>query len=274
VIVAARTLDEMWSTACERMLFSRRDEVDFTGGMYTLNYDNVLESSSMLFDYDMGRDGWLTPSRWTKLQRDYLDPPEVVPFIERGVDIAQRAGRRGIITQMNFRMNEKNLAQRTHVWGNCLMSVTYRGGPKWGRPAVTVHSRVGHIAWLGALDLSLVTVIMRHIAERSGQELADFKLRWYLDSMSWHSFKSIPFIMSHGFYEDVLNEKRYPNREYPAITASRSWIRRLETTPIENFKFGQAQRMAKRWDIIHNGHGFKHLHVDNLELLPEMLEDY
>lgn len=271
MIVRAPTMTELWHASCERLLYVTRDTVDFASAGYTVNYDNILMADSMVFDYDVGLDSWLTMSRWRKLQRDYLDIPEVVPFIERCVDIALDKGRRGVITQMTFKKNVRHHVQKSHVWGNCLMDITYRGGPKFTQPTINVHSRVGFLAFLGGLDLSLVLCLARHIAEGSGQDLADFRLRWYMDSAAHHSFKSVPYIMAHGHYDHVMDEARYPKKQYPALGASRDFIRRFEDHPPEFFKFGQMNRMSKRWQQVFNGPGFPSIHIDDMELLPEIL---
>jgi len=273
VIVRAADLTELWHTACERLLYVHRDQVSFASAGYTVNYDNIFTADSMDFDYDVGLDSWLTRSRWHKLQRDYLDIPEVQPFIDRCVKIATDVGRRGVITQMTFKTNVRHHVQKSHVWGNCLMDITYRGGPKFTKPTIVVHSRVGFIAFLGGLDLSLVVCLAREIAKASGQDVKDFALRWYMDSCAHHSFKSVPYIMAHHHYDEIMNEVKYPKRDYPAIGASRDYIRRFEEHPPEFFKFGQMNRMAKRWEQVYRGPGFPSIHIDDMTLLPAMLGD-
>jgi hypothetical protein len=70
-----------WHKTAQSMLFAKREELDFVASIDTMIYDNVLSCDSMRFDFDLGRDLWLTKSRFTILQRDYLDLRELNLFL-------------------------------------------------------------------------------------------------------------------------------------------------------------------------------------------------
>jgi len=267
-VIVEDTMTDCWHRIAEALLYVRKEEATIASGGYTNLYHNVLVARSMQLDCDMGRDSWFTPSRWTKLQRDYLIVEEVVPFVERCAEVALRKGRTGMNTQMFFKAKER--APGNHVWGNCLMAMTWSGG-RWAAPTVTLHSRVSFVPYLGGLDLALALVLTRQIADASDLNVEDIALRWYLDSASWTALKSVPYVMAFGHYDNVMNEKRYPDRVYPAIQGTRTFIKRFQEYPPEHFKFGQTNRMSKRWQLIQSGDPFPSIHSDDLTLLPEML---
>jgi hypothetical protein len=62
------TLTDLWHQSAQKMLFATRDELDFVASIDTMVYNNVLSCDSMKFDFDLGRDLWLTPARFTVLQ--------------------------------------------------------------------------------------------------------------------------------------------------------------------------------------------------------------
>jgi len=272
MIVVAPTLTEMWHNACERLLFSSDEEVDFSNSIYSFVYGNILEAKSMEFEYDLGHDSWLTIHRWRKLQRDYLVPGEVPAFVDRCVLIHDKEGRRGMSTQMFFRQMHRDVRNRNHSWGNCLMAVSYRGFRNKIPPTITVHSRSCFLAYLGGLDITLVLKIVEELCDRTSLTPADIRFRWYVDAIQWHPFKSIPYLCSRGFREAVLDEEEWPRAHYPSIRASRRWIEKFETDPLESFKFAQARRMATRWRQVNGGQPFPSYPVHELHLLPEMFE--
>lgn len=245
------TLTDLWHKSAHKMLFMSADELDFIASIDTMIYDNVLSCESMAYDFDAGRDLWLTKSRFTVLQRDYLDLAQLELFLDRCEDIGLGESKRGVVTQMFCKAHSSG--PKKYRWGNCMMAFTYRGGGRYERPTLALHSRVSYIAYIGGLDLALAHVLAREIGERVGRDPEDFQFRWYVDSLQFHGFKSIPYLFRFGL-EDVLSEEnpRYPSKEYPTIKLVRKWWiqmqrKREQGIPPEAEKYGPFKRIRKRY---------------------------
>lgn len=266
------TLTELWHRSAHRMLFMKADKLDFIASIDTMVYDNVLSCDSMSFDFDAGRDLWLTKSRFTVLQRDYLDLYELESFLDRCESIGLGEAKRGVVTEMPCRRHAR--ADKKYRWGNCMLGFTYRGGNKHERPTLGLHSRVSYIAYIGGLDLALAHVLAREIGHRVGCDPEDFQFRWHVDSLQFHGFKSIPYLFRFGL-EDVLAQEnsRYPSDEYPTIRLVRRWWRDMQRKreagiPPEAEKYGPFKRIRKRYAQHLDGPSLPPVPLENLTLQP------
>jgi hypothetical protein len=249
------------------MLFMKEDQLDFIASIDTMVYDNILSCDSMSYDFDAGRDLWLTKSRFTVLQRDYLLLLELESFLDRCESIGLSEGKRGVVTTMFCKQHKS--AEKKYRWGNCMLAFTFRGGGRYEKPTLVLHSRVSYIAYVGGLDLALAYVLAREIGERIGCTPDEFQFRWHVDSLQFHGFKSIPYLFRFGL-DDVLSEEntRYPSSEYPTIKLVRKWwvqmVRKYEQgIPPEAEKYGPFKRIRKRYAQ----------HLDGPEMAPVPLED-
>lgn len=269
----------LWHSACERILYAPREKLDRWTGLTVCVYDNLLAADSMAFDFDVGRDLWLTSSRFPKLQRDYLDWPEVDPFLDRCENIATDAARRGVITQMHFRKATVRGGFKTgegqHAWGNCMMGLTFHGGKKWSTPTMSLHSRVSYIAYLGAMDMALAWVLAREVSERVGIEVEEMAFRWYASSLQWHGMKSTPYVIAHGHLDEVMDEDKYPSRQYPCMGTSRRCVKSLHTKYEQGLSlertdnpYGPVRRMRARYHRYMEGPQLPLVPLNTLELLP------
>jgi hypothetical protein len=269
-------MSSLWHGACERILYAPREKLDRWTGLTVCLYDNFLAADSMAFDFDVGRDLWLTKSRFPKLQRDYLEWDELEAFLERCEAIATNAARRGVITQMHCRRaTQKETGDAQHAWGNCMMGFTYHGGQKWGQPTLALHSRVSYIAYLGAMDMALAWVIAREIAERTDMDVEDMAFRWYASSLQWHGMKSVPYTIAHGHADRIMDAERYPSRAYPAVCTARRCIASLQDkheagVPLtrEHNPYGPVRRMRARYHRYMEGPQLPSVPLASLELLP------
>ena len=266
------TLTDLWHQSAHKMLFMKEDELDFIASLDTMIYDNILSCDSMAYDFDAGRDLWLTKSRFTVLQRDYLDLYELESFLDRCESIGLGEAKRGVVTTMSCRQHAR--AAKKYRWGNCMLAYTYRGGNKHETPTLGLHSRVSYIAYIGGLDLALAHVLAREIGHRIGCTPEDFQFRWYVDSLQFHGFKSIPYLFRFGL-EDVLAEEnpRYPSDEYPTIKLVRRWWKDMERKreagiSYEAEKYGPFKRIRKRYAQFLDGPSLPSLPLDSLTLEP------
>lgn len=269
-----KTLTDLWHKTAHGMLFAKRDELDWVASIDTMIYDNFLSCRSMEFDFDMGRDLWLTKSRFTVLQRDYLDADDLDAFLDRCEAIGRPRGeaKRGVVTQMFCTPHA--MRPKKYRWGNCMMAFTYRGGHNRAQPSLTLHSRVSYIAYIGGLDLALCAVLAREIAERIGMEPEDLAFRWSVDSLQFHGFKSIPYLFRHNL-EDVLRDdiREYPSRKYPTLKLVRRWWRTMVSdyeneVPLEAQKYGPLRRIRKRYEQYMDGNPLPSVPLEELNFEP------
>jgi hypothetical protein len=121
------TLTSLWHKTAQSMLFAKREELDFVASIDTMIYDNVLSCDSMRFDFDLGRDLWLTKSRFTILQRDYLDLRELESFLDRCKSIGLGEAKRGVVTQMFAKQHLRR--DKKYRWGNCMLGWSFKSIP-------------------------------------------------------------------------------------------------------------------------------------------------
>lgn len=272
-----RDMTDGWHSASETMLFSRRNEIDAVSGLTGVTYDHVLHCDSMAFDFDVGRDLWLTRHRFPKLQRDYLQKGSVGPFLDR-CEAAHKSKRvkAGVITQLMCRLAVRSDGEEIHNWGNCMIAFTFRGGK---RPTLALHSRVSYIAYLGSMDMALAWVIGREVARRIGLEVEELRFIWHVDSLQWHGFKCIPYVMSQSI-DELFDEKAYPVGAYPLVHMTRRSIlllhrdwengRTLERDRENGYIYGPARRMATRYRRVMSGNPMPSVPLASLTLLEEM----
>jgi hypothetical protein len=247
-------------------------ELDFIASIDTMLYDNVLSCDSMAYDFDAGRDLWLTKSRFTVLQRDYLDLYDLETFLDRCESIGLGEAKRGVVTTMFCKQHK--MSDKKYRWGNCMLAFTYRGGNRHERPTLVLHSRVSYIAYIGGLDLALAHVLGREIARRVGCEVEDLQFRWHVDSLQFHGFKSIPYLFRLEL-DPVLEteEARYPSDEYPTIALVRRWWKvmaqkRREGIPWHEEKYGPFKRIRHRYAQYLDGPALPPVPIDQLTFKP------
>lgn len=265
------TLTDLWHKTAQGMLFAKAKDLDFIATIDTMLYDNVLSCDSMAFKFDMGRDLWLTKQRFTTLQRAYVDPVEYAAFLDRASEIAAGASRRGVVTQMFAHQHPR--AAKKYKWGNCMMGWTFRGGGKNGeQPTLALHSRVSYIAYIGGLDLALCHVMAREIGDRIGCKPKDFAFRWYVDSLQFHGFKSIPYLFRFGLDDQLRYDTgQYPSSEYPTLKLVRRWwgvmVDEYERgVPLEEQKYGPLRRIRKRYQEYMEGRPLPSVPIKELRL--------
>jgi hypothetical protein len=246
------TLTDLWHLTAQKMLFATREELDFVASIDTMVYNNVLSCDSMRFDFDLGRDLWLTKSRFTILQRDYLDLRELEEFLERCKSIGLGEAKRGVVTQMFAKQHRR--ANKKYRWGNCMLGWSFRGGNRYEQPTLTMHSRVSYIAYIGGADLALCYVLAREIGRKIGRKPSDFAFEWHVDSLQFHGFKSIPYLFRFGL-DDVLRDDSddYPSANHPTLKLVRRWWGQMvqkheDGVPVAAEKYGPLKRIRRRYE--------------------------
>lgn len=270
------TLTALWRNEMERQLFATKKELDFIASIDTIRYDCVLSCDSMKFDFDMGRDLWLTKTRFTILQRDYLDLYNLETFLKRCKDIGQGEAKRGVITQLFAKQHA--MREKKYRWGNCMLGWDFRGGDGKQQPTLTMHSRVSYIAYIGGLDLALCWVLAREIGKPLGLKPEDFAFRWNLSSSQFHGFKSLPALFSHlghdAFYDLFSTDGgEYPSSKHPTLKLCRRWQQTIiqkyeDEIPVEAEKYGPLKRIRRRYTEWMDDVPMVHTPIEQLTFQP------
>jgi hypothetical protein len=269
VIATYDTLTDLWHQSMWRMWRGTLGrDIDFVASIDTIAYDNLLACRSMEFDFDLGRDLWLNRQRWTRLVRQYLDPPEVERFLKQAAQIGLGEGKRGVVASM-FCANVRREAKK-HRWGNCMMAFTYRG-LRNAAPTLTLHSRVSYIAYIGGADLALAHVLARHIADAIEVDVEDFRFRWHVDALQFHGFKSLPLLYRKRYIKDL--EEPDLREQYPTINLVGKWwdkiVRDTESgKPLTEEKYGPLKRVRRRYTEFINEDYLPSVPVESLDLTP------
>lgn len=245
------TLTDLWHQEMERQLFARKKELDFIASIDTIRYDCLLSCDSMDYEFDMGRDLWLTKARFTTLQKDYLDLYQLESFLKRCKEIGLGEAKRGVITQLFAKQHA--MREKKYRWGNCMLGWDFRGGDRYGQPTLTMHSRVSYIGYIGGLDLALCYVLAREIGQRIGARPEEFAFRWMLSSSQFHFFKSIPALFSHDIEPVIFDQSEYPDRKHPTLAGVRKhWIKvanwHEDGVPLEDQLYGPLKRIRRRYE--------------------------
>lgn len=224
----------------------------------------------MEFDFDLGRDLWLMKSRFTVLQREYLDLYQLETFLIRCKEIGLGSAKRGVITSMP----SKPVAVRSkkHRWNGCQLGWTFKGGDKYTQPHLTLHSRVAYIAYMGGADLALAYVIAKEIGQRIGKKPKDFRFTWVLDSSQFHAFKSLGALYVMDFEPILLEDGEYPSSKHPTLKICRKWHQGIRQkyeagVPLEDEKYGPLRRIRRRYQEYREGIRYS-TPVDSLTLNP------
>lgn len=245
------TLTDLWRSEMEKQLFATKKELDYIASIDTIRYDCLLACDSMAYDFDMGRDLWLTKSRFTILQRDYLDLYQLESFLMRCKQIGLGEAKRGVVTQLFAKQHQ--MREKKYRWGNCMLGWDYRGGDRYGQPTLTMHSRVSYIAYIGGLDLALCYVLAREIGKKIGKRPEDFAFRWYLSSSQFHFFKSIPALFRHDIEPIIYEEGEWPDAKYPTLKGVRKFWKQIanwheDGVALEEQKYGPLKRIRRRYE--------------------------
>jgi hypothetical protein len=242
-----------------------KEEVDLYLGIGTNLNNVILETDSMAFEFDMGKEVWLNPQRWTRLTREYLDGPETAEFVKRARVIYHDKGRQGVITNVHFKSVTR--FDRKHKWGNCLLAATFRGSHKNDKvqPTLTVHSRVSYNAYMLGLDMALVHVLAREITEGEPEKI---RLQWHFDVLQLHSFKCLPYLYHQTDLMEVL-EGDIPE-EYPTWRSIKRWwdkVKEFEASgkTVDEELYGPFKRIRRRYEEYQNGIFVPSTTVDQLD---------
>lgn len=233
----APTLTDLHDKLTRRLVEGSRDDLDMISSVDVAIHNTINEAESMEWDFDL-KDMWLTPSRWSMMCNQYLDPDLLVAWIER---ITEKIGikNRGIATMRTKDVKPRGGDETGHTnkatrrWGSCMLALSYKAVPA---PQITLYSRTSYLGYIGALDLTVAYVAARYLGRELGMEPEEFRFVWMNECLQWHYFKSLAYLLNHPDesrrerYRHLLLSPTLTSRDrllvesMPGLHGSRKWM--------------------------------------------------
>lgn len=237
----AATLTELHDKLCNKIVHADADYLDVVSGVDVQMHNVVAEADSMEWDFDL-KNLWLTPSRWTMMVRQYVPREDLLAWIEKITKHIGTSGRGIAMLRLNEvkpRGGEKFGNKESRRWGGCMLAISYKAIPK---PQITLYSRTSYLGYLSGLDISVAWMCGKYVAGELGIDMKDISFVWFNESMQYHNFKSMAYLLNHPdpvkrrqyrrwirFSEAKLKEEG--DYDYvmsrPALKLSRMWMQKL-----------------------------------------------
>lgn len=261
------TMTQLHKRMCQSLITATPDELDMITSVDVQKHNVIAEADSMSWDFDL-KSTWLTPSRWTMMIRQYIDPEEFEAWMETVTTKIGTRGR-GIAVMRTKVVKPRGGAATGHTnketrrWGSCMLAVSYKAKP---HPQITLYSRTSYLGYIGALDLSVAWMIGRYLATAMGVPVESFKFVWMIEAVQWHNFKSLAYMLNNDSpklqkkYRRLLlkplsklsEEENALIEGSPAVKLSRKWMRGMMKSDAEGVTYGDMtyntyRRIRRRW---------------------------
>lgn len=200
-IKTAENIGDLSLRLTRSLVTAKADSIDLITSVDTQYHDVLAHAESCAYDFDLSK-VWLTHSRWTSLVRQYVDPVALENWL-RMCEECLTGRKRGVSfmrTNAVAKRTNSSTGREWRRWGSCMIGVGYRALP---RPQITLHSRTTYLGYIGQLDLALVHVLAREVAERVGLSVEDISFTWHLEMGAFHGFKSLAW-----FWQDEEDTER------------------------------------------------------------------
>lgn len=274
-VLRAPDLTQLWHDVTRWHLY--KEEVDLSLGIGTNLNNVILEAQSAEYDFNF-QEVWLNKARWTRLIREYVDPHDLTAFIQNSRIIYAEKGKNGVITNMPFRPVIRRGDLRRHKWGNCLLAATFRGTPNSRvQPTLTIHSRVSYNGYMLGMDMGVVHVLAREIAQGVPDGI---RIQWHLDVTQMHAFKSLPYLYGQTDLMAVLDKIGKGDTSFNKFPTwyriSRWWEKVLEfdgTKAVSAEKYGPFKRIRRRYEEYQNGIVVPSVHISEMDF-SKLGEEY
>jgi hypothetical protein len=271
-VVEARTMTELWTRANDSIIWAQADDLAYASSLDSMITDCMGIAREATFDIDIGRDLWVTPSRWNTLCRQYVDPDRLFTWLERVKEVSTY--NRGIVAMdmntVKHQVVTSNARASRRKGGACMRMVTYRAFPQ---PTVTLFSRTSYLGYIGGLDMLLGYKLIETACDMIGDGLKpeEFEFVWMCDTWQFHGFKSMAYIIASG-QEPLMkiSDKKWaswvgkvfdingvarelkPIDQMPTWKLIRYWYKRIAKQDAEGklyseMKYGAEKRIRRRF---------------------------
>lgn len=263
----AATMTELHDMLCESLITATEDELDMVTSVDVQKHNVLAEADSMEWDFNL-KSMWLTPSRWTMMIRQYLDPEEFEAWMSTVTTKIGLRGR-GIAVMRTKVVKPRGGAATGHTnketrrWGSCMLAISYKAKPA---PQITLYSRTSYLGYIGALDLSVAWMVGRYLAAAMGTDVSQFRFVWMNEAIQWHNFKSLAYMLNNNNPKlrkkyrrllikpkSKLEPKELARLEgAPALILSRNWLRKMMKEDADGVTYGDMtyntyRRIRRRW---------------------------
>lgn len=263
----ADTLTELNEQMINSLIYGQADSLDMITSVDVAIHDVIGFAHSMEWDFDL-KSYWLTPSRWTMMCRQYLDPEELQVWIDRCTSKIGTKGR-GIAVLRTKMVQPRggeatgHTNKETRRWGSCMLSLSYKALP---RPTIALHSRTSYLGYIGALDLTVAWMAAKYLGHEMGMKPEDFAFTWYNEAIQWHNFKSLAHLLNHPNTElrsqyrrlmttpksKLTETETYALENSPAMRMSRDWLMKIRRSDAAGETYGDMtyntyRRIRRRW---------------------------
>lgn len=240
--VRAKNMTQLHDQLCNRLVFASEQKLDVISSVDVQIHNVIAEAESMAWDFDL-KNMWLTPSRWTMMINQYIDPQELEAWIGQCTGKIGVKGR-GIAVMRTKTVKARGGAATGHTnketrrWGSCMLAISYKAKP---RPQITLYSRTSYLGYIGGLDLSVAWMCGRYLAKELGISVEDISFVWMNEAVQWHNFKSLAYLLNHHEEDQQIAYRRMlmlPSKELtnaekrtiidaPALKLSRKWLQKV-----------------------------------------------
>lgn len=201
----APTLTELHDQLCHEIVNASADQLDVITTVDVQIHNIMAEADSMEWEFDL-KNMWLTPSRWSMMAKQYIDPEEFQAWLDQCSTKIGMKGRGICVLRTRTVAARGGPAQgnkETRRWGSCMLAISYKAKP---RPQITLYSRTSYLGYLAALDLSIAWMCARYLAQAIGCKVEDISFVWMNEAIQYHNFKSMAYLLNHP---DKKQRKRY-----------------------------------------------------------------
>jgi hypothetical protein len=231
-------MTELHEKICQQLVHSPPGKLDIISSVDVQIHNAMAEAMTMDWDFDL-KTMWLTPSRWSMMCRQYIDPEALEVFIEKITAKMGLKGRGIAALRTNLVKSRGGTTNKeTRRWGSCMLAITYKSQPA---PQITLYSRTSYLGYLGALDMTVAWVVGRYVAEALGLSMSEIRFVWYNEAMQFHNFKSLAYLFNSAdedrreFYrralvckkDELTKAEKAQIVQAPALRLSRSWMQRV-----------------------------------------------
>src|SRR5262245_11988822 len=147
-------MTEMHAGLCDKLALAPAETLDMVTSVDVQIHNAIAQADRMEWDFDL-KNLWLTKSRWSMMVRQYLDPVELVNWINKTAQLINWGGRG--ISMMRTKVVQprggKAMGNKeSRRWGSCMLAISYKAMPA---PQITLYSRTSYLGYLSGMDLSV-----------------------------------------------------------------------------------------------------------------------
>lgn len=260
-------MTELHTMMIRSLVHGAREELDVISNVDVQIHDVIGTARSMAWEFDL-KGLWLTPSRWSMMVKQYLDPEVLSNWLDMCTVKIGTKGRGIALMRTNLVKPRGGSAtghtnKETRRWGSCMISLSYKALP---RPTIHLHSRTSYLGYIGALDLSVAWMAGKYLAHELGIKVEDIAFVWTNEAIQWHNFKSMAWMLNNPDPEWRKTYRRLLVKnttsltegevalleEAPAIQMTKKWLLNIRKQDKAGSSYGDMtyntyRRIRRRW---------------------------